>query len=156
MRCKGCQETRQKRNIKHEREHHILHCLSFKINEGKDYKIYHKPLKHQQGIITVQTAGTALFICNGGAHGRGPLRQANSGRVTLLPLCHWGSVLPTRASPPPLRQPGRTHPAGSIWKEHRHGEKENSTRPPDQRQGTEPTERCHLFSEILLLEHGET
>lgn len=113
MRCKGCQETRQKRNIKHEREHHILHCLSFKINEGKDYKIYHKPLKHQQGIITVQTAGTALFICNGGAHGRGPLRQVNSGRVTLLPLCHWGSVLPTRASPPRGSLEGHTLQAPS-------------------------------------------
>ena len=87
--------------------------VSFKINEGKDYEIHHKPLKHKQGIISMQTAGTALFICNGGAHGRGPLRQANSGRVTLLPLCHWSSVLPARASPPRGSLEGRSLQAPS-------------------------------------------
>lgn len=77
-RSKGCQEARQKRNTKCEREHQIFHFLSFKMNKEQDYEIYHKPLKYKQGTITMQTAGTALFICKS----VGLVAEACSGKRT--------------------------------------------------------------------------
>lgn len=48
------------------------------MNEEQDYEIYHKPLKYKQGTITMQTAGTALFIFRS----VGLVAEACSGRRT--------------------------------------------------------------------------
>lgn len=80
-RSKGCQEAQEKEIQNVRRASNFSFFMSFKMNEEQDYEIYHKPLKYKQGTITVQTAGTALFICKSdGACGRGYAQAGELGR----------------------------------------------------------------------------